>query len=117
NGLPCGFPSTPADVTVDATVVAAAEPSPPHESYKGSSMSMSSHLPEVVIVAARRTPIGSLNGALAPLPGHQLGAVAMRAVLADTGLEPAEVDEVILGQVLTAGQGMNPARQAARLAG
>ena len=80
-------------------------------------MSMSSHLPEVVIVAARRTPIGSLNGALAPLPGHQLGAVAMRAVLADSGLEPAEVDEVILGQVLTAGQGMNPARQAARLAG
>jgi acetyl-CoA C-acetyltransferase len=74
-------------------------------------------LPSVVIVAARRTPIGTLNGALAPLPAHELGAVAVRAVLADAGVDPAEVDETILGQVLTAGQGMNPARQAARLAG
>ncbi|HEV7277804.1 MAG TPA: acetyl-CoA C-acetyltransferase [Devosiaceae bacterium] len=80
-------------------------------------MDLSSHHPAVVIVAARRTPIGSLNGTLAPLTGHQLGAVAMRAVLADSGVDPVEVDEVILGQVLTAGQGMNPARQAARLAG
>ena len=80
-------------------------------------MDLSSQLPQVVIVAARRTPIGSLNGSLAPLSGHQLGAVALRAVLADSGVDPAEVDDVVLGQVLTAGQGMNPARQAARLAG
>jgi acetyl-CoA C-acetyltransferase len=74
-------------------------------------------LPAVVIVAARRTPIGTLNGALAPLAGHELGAVAIRAALADARVEPGEVEETILGQVLTAGQGMNPARQAARLAG
>lgn len=70
-----------------------------------------------VIVAARRTPIGSLNGALSPLPGHELGAIAIRASLDDAHLEPEAVDETILGQVLTAGQGMNPARQAARKAG
>lgn len=74
-------------------------------------------LPAVVIVAARRTPIGTLNGGLAPLMAHELGAVAIRAALADAGVEPGEVEETILGQVLTAGQGMNPARQAARLAG
>jgi acetyl-CoA C-acetyltransferase len=71
----------------------------------------------VMIVAARRTAIGSLNGALAPLRAHELGAAAIRAALADSRLEPGAVDEVILGQVLTGGQGMNPARQAARLAG
>lgn len=70
-----------------------------------------------VVVAARRTPIGSLNGALSALPGHELGAVAIRAALADATLSADDVDETILGQVLTGGQGMNPARQAARKAG
>ncbi len=70
-----------------------------------------------VIVAARRTPIGSLNGVLAPLAGHELGAVAIRAAVADARVAPDEIDETILGQVLTGGQGMNPARQAARSAG
>ena len=74
-------------------------------------------LPSIVIVAARRTPIGTLNGALAPLAAHELGAIAIRAALADAQVAPAEVDETILGQVLTGGQGMNPARQSARLAG
>ncbi|HVW91560.1 MAG TPA: beta-ketoacyl synthase N-terminal-like domain-containing protein, partial [Devosia sp.] len=74
-------------------------------------------LPTVVIVAARRTPIGSLAGVLSPLRAHELGAIAIRAALADAGLAPEQVDEVVFGQVLTAGQGMNPARQAARLAG
>jgi acetyl-CoA C-acetyltransferase len=71
----------------------------------------------VVIVAARRTPIGSLSGALASQAAHDLGAAAIRAVLADARLDGAEIDETIFGQVLTAGQGMNPARQAARKAG
>lgn len=70
-----------------------------------------------VIVAARRTPIGSLNGALAALAGHELGAIAIGAAMGDAGLAPDVVAETILGQVLTGGQGMNPARQAARLAG
>ncbi len=78
---------------------------------------MSSGLPEIVIVAARRTPIGSLNGALAPLAAHELGAIAIRAALADAQVAGDEVDETLLGQVLTAGAGMNPARQAARAAG
>ena len=78
---------------------------------------MSSGLPEIVIVAARRTPIGSLNGGLAPLAAHELGAVAIRAALADAQVTGDEVDETLLGQVLTAGAGMNPARQAARAAG
>lgn len=73
--------------------------------------------PATVIVAARRTPIGSLNGALASLAAHDLGALAIRAAMLDARLGPNEVDEVILGQVLTAGQGMNPARQASRNAG
>ena len=74
-------------------------------------------LPSVVIVSARRTPIGSLGGVLSPLPAHELGAVAIRAALADARVEAAAIDETILGQVLTAGAGMNPARQAARKAG
>jgi len=74
-------------------------------------------LPSVVIVSARRTPIGSLGGVLSPLPAHELGAVAIRAALADARIEAEAVDETILGQVLTAGAGMNPARQAARKAG
>ena len=74
-------------------------------------------MPATVIVAARRTPIGSLNGALSPLLGHELGAIAIRAAVADAGIAPGEVEETILGQVLAGGQGMNPARQAARKAG
>ena len=74
-------------------------------------------MPATVIVAARRTPIGSLNGALSPLLGHELSAIAIRAAVADAGIAPDEVEEAILGQVLAGGQGMNPARQAARKAG
>ncbi|MBB6228005.1 acetyl-CoA C-acetyltransferase [Polymorphobacter multimanifer] len=70
-----------------------------------------------VITAARRTPVGSFLGSLASVPAHQLGRVAILAALADAGVSADEVDEVILGQVLTAGQGQNPARQAAMAAG
>ena len=72
---------------------------------------------DVVIVAATRTPVGSFNGAFGGVPAHVLGSVAVKAAVERAGLEPGEVDEVILGQVLTAAQGMNPARQAARMAG
>ena len=64
-----------------------------------------------------RTPIGTLGGALSSLPAHELGAIAIKAALADAGLAPDTVDETILGQVLTGGAGMNPARQEARAAG
>jgi len=74
-------------------------------------------MPSIVIAAARRTPIGSLGGVLTPLEAHELGAAAIRAALADAGIAAGEVEETLLGQVLTAGHGMNPARQAARLAG
>lgn len=66
----------------------------------------------VHIVAARRTPIGRFIGRLAELSSSALGAVAVRRVVADSGVDPAAIDEVIIGQVLTAGAGMNPARQA-----
>jgi len=72
---------------------------------------------EVVIVAATRTAIGAFQGALANIPATELGATVIRALLERTGLDPAQVDEVILGQVLTAGSGQNPARQAALRAG
>jgi acetyl-CoA C-acetyltransferase len=72
---------------------------------------------EIVIVSAARTPVGSFNGALSSLPAHALGEVAIRAALQRAGVDPADVDEVIMGQVLPAGQGMNPARQAAVAAG
>ena len=72
---------------------------------------------DAVIVAAARTPIGSFGGALANTPAHTLGAAVIKSLLEKTGLEPAQVDEVILGQVLTAGAGQNPARQAAVEAG
>jgi acetyl-CoA C-acetyltransferase len=71
----------------------------------------------VVIVSAARTPVGSFNGAFASLPAHQLGVVALKAAMARAKVEPKEVDEVILGQILTAGQGQNPARQASVAAG
>ena len=72
---------------------------------------------DVVIVAATRTAVGSFQGSLASVPAVELGAAVIRQLLAHTGLDPAEVDEVILGQVLTAGCGQNPARQAAIKAG
>ena len=72
---------------------------------------------DIVIVSAARTPVGSFNGAFASVPAHALGATALTAAMERAGLDPADVDEVILGQVLTAAQGQNPARQAARAAG
>jgi acetyl-CoA C-acetyltransferase len=72
---------------------------------------------DVVITAARRTPVGSFLGAFATTPAHELGRIAIEAALADAGVSGEEVSEVILGQVLTAGQGQNPARQAAMAAG
>src|SRR5690349_7050994 len=72
---------------------------------------------DVVVVAARRTPVGSFNGAFATVPAHKLGEAAIRAALADAKLEGGDVSEVILGQVLTAAQGQNPARQASIAAG
>ena len=72
---------------------------------------------EVVIVAATRTAIGSFQGSLASTPAPQLGAIVLRRLLEQTGVNPEHVDEVILGQVLTAGSGQNPARQTAIHAG
>ena len=72
---------------------------------------------DVVIVAATRTALGSFQGALANIPAVDLGAAVIRRLLAQSGLDGAQVDEVILGQVLTAGAGQNPARQAAIKAG
>jgi len=72
---------------------------------------------EVVVVAATRTAIGSFQGALATVPAVDLGAAVIKHLLEQTGLDAAQVDEVILGQVLTAGAGQNPARQAAVKAG
>lgn len=72
---------------------------------------------DVVIVAATRTPIGSFHGALAPLSAVELGAVVIRSLLEKTAVAPEQIDEVILGQVLTAGSGQNPARQTALRAG
>jgi acetyl-CoA C-acetyltransferase len=72
---------------------------------------------DVVITAARRTPVGSFLGAFAATPAHELGRVAIEAALADAGVAPEEVSDVILGQVLVAGQGQNPPRQAAMAAG
>ncbi len=71
----------------------------------------------IVIASAARTPVGAFNGSLSSLPGHELGKVAITAALERAGVQPGEVSEVILGQVLTAGQGQNPARQAAIAAG
>jgi acetyl-CoA C-acetyltransferase len=72
---------------------------------------------DIVIVAAMRTPVGSFNGAFASVPAHVLGTTAVQAAIASAGIDPADIDEIILGQVLTAGEGQNPARQAARAAG
>ena len=72
---------------------------------------------DVVIAAAKRTPVGSFLGAFASVPAHELGRVAIEAALAQAGVAPEDVSEVILGQVLTAAQGQNPARQASMAAG
>jgi acetyl-CoA C-acetyltransferase len=72
---------------------------------------------EVVIASAARTPIGAFNGSLSSVPAHYLGEVAIREALKRAGVEPGEVSEVVLGQVLSAGAGQNPARQAAVNAG
>lgn len=72
---------------------------------------------DVVIVAATRTAIGAFQGSLASFTAAELGSIVIRALLEKTGLDPASIDEVILGQVLTAGCGQNPARQAAINAG
>ena len=72
---------------------------------------------KVVITTAKRTPIGSFNGTLASLQAAQLGSIAIKSVIEDSKIDVAEVDEVIMGNVLTAGQGQAPARQAALFAG
>src|SRR5262245_10217654 len=72
---------------------------------------------EIVIAAAARTPIGSFNGTLGTLPAHELGKAAIQGALERAKVKPEEVDEVIMGQILSAGQGQNPARQAAVAAG
>jgi acetyl-CoA C-acetyltransferase len=72
---------------------------------------------DVVIVSATRTPVGSFNGAFANTHAHELGATAIKSALERASVDAADVDEVVFGQVLTAGSGQNPARQAAILAG
>ena len=72
---------------------------------------------DIVIASAKRTAVGSFNGAFGSVPAHELGAAAIIAALAAAKVEARDVDEVILGQVLTGGQGQNPARQAAMKAG
>ena len=78
---------------------------------------MSQDASTIVIVSAARTPVGSFNGSLASLPAHKLGEVAIKAALERAKVAPGDVSEVILGQVLTAGQGQGPARQASVGAG
>ncbi|GAB4071431.1 acetyl-CoA C-acetyltransferase [Ancylobacter sonchi] len=71
----------------------------------------------IVIVGAARTPVGAFNGALSSLPAHELGKIAITAALERAGVAPGEVSETIMGQILTAGAGQNPARQASVAAG
>ncbi|TYC66396.1 acetyl-CoA C-acetyltransferase [Stappia sp. BW2] len=72
---------------------------------------------DIVIVSATRTPVGSFNGAFANTPADDLGAIVMKAAMEKAGVDGGDIDEVVFGQVLTAGQGQNPARQAAIKAG
>jgi acetyl-CoA C-acetyltransferase len=72
---------------------------------------------DIVIVSAVRTAVGSFNGALASLPAHELGKIAIQAAIARAGVQPADIDEVVMGQVLQAGAGQGPARQASVNAG
>src|SRR6516164_1609947 len=78
---------------------------------------MSKDQPTIVIASAARTPVGAFNGSLASLPAHELGQVAIKAALERARVEPGDVSEVILGLILTAGAGQNPARQASIGAG
>ena len=78
---------------------------------------MSADNSTIVIASAARTPVGSFNGTLASLPAHELGRVAIQAAIERANLEPGDVSEVIMGQILTAGEGQNPARQASIAAG
>jgi acetyl-CoA C-acetyltransferase len=71
----------------------------------------------IVIASAARTPVGSFNGTLSSVPAHELGKVAIQAALSRAGVKPADVNEVIMGQILDAGAGQNPARQASIAAG
>src|SRR3982075_315939 len=91
-----------------------ANPAPAIQDPQAKEMSMSD---DVVIVSAARTPVGSFNRAFATMPAHDLGAVAIKAALERAGIEPGRVSEVIMGQILTAAQGQNPARQASIAAG
>jgi acetyl-CoA C-acetyltransferase len=72
---------------------------------------------DIVIVGAARTPVGAFNGAFGTLPAHELGSVAIKSALERAGIEAPRVSEVIMGQILTAGEGQNPARQASIAAG
>jgi acetyl-CoA C-acetyltransferase len=72
---------------------------------------------DIVIVSAARTPVGAFNGAFANLPAHELGKTAIQAALQRAGVDAGRINEVIMGQILTAGQGQNPARQASIAAG
>jgi len=72
---------------------------------------------EIIIAGAARTPVGSFNGSLSSVPAHYLGQVAIQGALQRAGVNPGDVSEVIMGQILTAAQGQNPARQAAINAG
>src|ERR1700685_3901956 len=72
---------------------------------------------EIVIASAKRTPVGSFNGAFGTTAAHDLGAIAIKSALEAAKVEAGDVDEVILGQILTAAEGQNPARQAAMKAG
>jgi acetyl-CoA C-acetyltransferase len=78
---------------------------------------MGVQMTDVVIVSATRTPVGSFSGALSTVPAHYLGQTVVKAALERAKVDPAEVSEVILGQILTANQGQNPARQASIHAG
>jgi acetyl-CoA C-acetyltransferase len=78
---------------------------------------MSDPISDIVIVSAQRTPVGSFNGALASLPAHELGRIVIQAAVEKAGVQLGDVDEVILGQVLQAGAGQGPARQASVNAG
>ena len=72
---------------------------------------------DIVIVSATRTPVGAFNGVFANVPAHELGKTAIKAALERAGVEAPKVSEVIMGQILTAGQGQNPGRQASIAAG
>src|SRR5580692_299497 len=81
------------------------------------SAARSSPMPDIVIASAARTAVGAFNGGLASLPAHKIGEVAIAEAMRRAAVEPGEVNEVIMGQILSAGEGQNPARQAAVGAG